>query len=268
MFYRNIPLLPAKAAGRAPAAALAVLTSSESKRLIAKAVAALPEVRNALRSGYVVIGLGTTNAFVAEEITGTKIDPKVRYAAGIIYEGKREPSPPRQRMQPFVLHRGRPVELAPAKAVEEFGPDDVYFKGANAVDSMGTAGVLMGNPQGGIAITMQITAARGSHLIMPIGLEKLVPSVDEVAPHLAVHRYKYSTGPNTALLPLRNADVLTEIQAVKVLTGATAFHVASGGIGGSEGSVVLVIEGDDAAVEQAWAIIKGIKGEPPVAGPA
>ena len=49
------------------------LTVAESKRLIAKAVAQMPIVKNALENGMVIITKGTTNAYVAEEITGHKM---------------------------------------------------------------------------------------------------------------------------------------------------------------------------------------------------
>ena len=50
------------------------LTPAESKRLIAMGVAALPEVKRALREGIVIVAVGTTNARVAEELLGRKID--------------------------------------------------------------------------------------------------------------------------------------------------------------------------------------------------
>ena len=53
----------------------AVLTVAESKRLIGKAVAQMPIVKNALANGMVIIIKGTTNRYVAEEITGQKIEP-------------------------------------------------------------------------------------------------------------------------------------------------------------------------------------------------
>ena len=85
MFYkiRLTDIKPGK-----PVSALVVLTSSESKRLVAKGVAALPEVRQALQEGFVIIGRGTTNAFVAEELTGGKIENKGHYAAGFIVDGE------------------------------------------------------------------------------------------------------------------------------------------------------------------------------------
>ena len=72
----------------APVRALFSLTSAESKRLIAKGVATLPEVKQALKQGIVAIGRGTTNAFVVEELTGNKIEPKSHYADGIIVDGE------------------------------------------------------------------------------------------------------------------------------------------------------------------------------------
>ena len=51
-----------------------VLTVSESKRLIAKAVAQTPIVKKALKDGMVIITKGTTTTYVAEELLGRKIE--------------------------------------------------------------------------------------------------------------------------------------------------------------------------------------------------
>ena len=59
-----------------------VLTPPESKRLLAKAIASLTNIKEALRSGYAVIKHGTTNAHIFEEITGKK--PKPPFACGTI----------------------------------------------------------------------------------------------------------------------------------------------------------------------------------------
>ncbi|MBW2262654.1 MAG: hypothetical protein JRG91_11825, partial [Deltaproteobacteria bacterium] len=42
------------------------LTVAESKRLIAKGVAAIPEVARARREGTLIVGRGSTNAYVLE----------------------------------------------------------------------------------------------------------------------------------------------------------------------------------------------------------
>ena len=46
------------------------LTVSESKRLIAKGIAVNKEVRERLENGMVIITLGTTNTYIAEELAG------------------------------------------------------------------------------------------------------------------------------------------------------------------------------------------------------
>ena len=61
--------------------------------------------------------------------------------------------------------------------------------------------------------------------------------------------------------------VVTEIQAFAILAGVRAYHLASGGVGGSEGAVVLALEGDEKRVEKAFELVKSIKGEPPVTLP-
>ena len=61
---------------------------------------------------------------------------------------------------------------------------------------------------------------------------------------------------------------MTEIQALTVLTGVTATHVASGGVGGSEGCVILALEGSEDVVTRAYQLVESIKGEAPVPAPA
>ena len=55
--------------------------------------------------------------------------------------------------------------------------------------------------------------------------------------------------------------------ALGVLAGVKARHVASGGIGGSEGAVVLLLEGYEENIEKAWQVVSSVKGESPIAVP-
>jgi len=102
---------------------------------------------------------------------------------------------------------------------------------------------------------------------MPVGLEKMVPSVMEAAEHTGIYRFTYSTGLPVKLMPVPLAKVVTEIQAFGVLAGLRAYHIGSGGVGGSEGSVHLALEGEEKNVEKAFELVKSIKGEPPVSLP-
>jgi len=248
-------------------AGIFALTPSESKRLIAKAVARMPQVQWALEHGRIVIANGTTTAFVAEEILGKPV-PKYNYAAGYIGRGLLTQTAPEERMRPYVLVKGQVVDISFREAIRQFEKGDVFIKGANAVDPQGHVGILMAHDRGGtIGLSLGTLTARGCHLIAPVGLEKMVPSVIEASRHCGQFRLQYALGDKVGLMPVVNAIVVTEIEALAMLTQVRAFHVASGGIGGDEGSVVLVVEGSQEQVEATFQLIKGIKGEPPVALP-
>lgn len=268
MFYAAD--VPPVAPGASRAAALVVLDPSESRRLIAKATAALPEVQRALRRGTIIIGRGVTNAFVTEELLGVHVEPKAGLTVGAVCGGitTAHSGPPASTSH--VIRDGRVVEGADSKVeILSFGPDDVFIKGGNAIDMEGNAGILTCGQTGGtIGMAWPVVTARGSHLVMPIGLEKLVPSVIDAARHSGIHHFKWSMGLPARLTPVVLGEIVTEIQALAVLAGVTATHLASGGIGGSEGAVVLSIEGEESRVEKAFELVKSIKGEPAVQAPA
>jgi len=76
--------------------------------------------------------------------------------------------------------------------------------------------------------------------------------------------FDYSLGANFGMFILTNANVVTEIRALKILANVETKLVAAGGIGGSEGSVVLVAEGAEPDVKKAISLVESIKGEKPV----
>ncbi|MFQ5585705.1 MAG: hypothetical protein ACE5GF_02615 [Thermodesulfobacteriota bacterium] len=241
------------------ARAIVVLTPAESKRLIAMAVTSLPEVKRALKKGRVIIGSGTTNACIVEELTGKRID-RFWYAAGRITGGELGANELERRLPPAVFVNGKPSRKRSVDVLNDFTADDVFIKGANAVDASGAAGVLMGDPRGGtIGSSIGIVMARGAHLIVPVGLEKLVPSVAAATRACGQGRFDYATGDRVGMIPLIGACVITELEAVKLLYGIEAVHVASGGVEGSEGSVVLALEGEKKVVRSTFTSLKKIK---------
>lgn len=263
MFYEN-PLFKGDVPPRSKLeSALVVLNPAESKRLIAKAVAVLPEVKTALQKGTLIIGWGTTNAFVAEETLGITIAHKTDFASGVICEGELKVNHGDTKMLPFVLKDGKLSEVHQKAALSKFKPGDVFIKGANAVDTKGDVGIMVAAPYGGSVLDAWLgIVVRGGHFICPVGLEKLVPSIRDAADKCGIFRFKYSTGIPASFVTFSVAKVVTEIQAIRVLTGASATHVASGGIGGSEGAVILVLEAEAPVLDKAFELVKSIKGEP------
>jgi len=257
--------------------ALVTLTPSESKRLIAKGVAAMPEVWNALESGVIIFARGSTNAYVAEEIMiktenkaayDKKVLNKSEYSRGVITMGELTTNQRRGTGNDFVLKNGKIWDISPRDVIPQFTRNDVFFKGASAVDAWGEAGVLCaGADAGTIGYALTLLMARDANLIVPVGLEKMVPSVEDAISVTGCFNYKYSTGFPCSLIPLVKGKVVTEIQALAILFGVNATMVGAGGIGGSEGTVVLVVEGSEADVDKAFNLIKSIKGEAPTPAP-
>lgn len=246
--------------------AIFTLTSSEGKRLIAKGVRHLPELGKALSQGKVIIAGGTTNAYVAEEILGQEVS-KLYYSAGVITNGKTTVTPHDKRLAPFVIVKGEVVEEKWEDVLEHFGPDDVFIKGANAIDANGMAGVLLSHPQGGtIGKALGTLAARGSHLVVPVGLEKMIPSVAQAARNCGKMCFPHSLGLSVGMMPLVQGNVITELVALENLANVEAVALGAGGVGGSEGAVVIAVFGDADDVEHVFNVVKKIKGEPPVPG--
>jgi hypothetical protein len=239
--------------------ALVTLRPAESKKLIARAVANMPEVRQALADGVVIIGTGSTNADVVEACTGAPVD-RARFLAGMITRGMTCVTPRDERKPNLVLVGGEARDITPVEALDLPSPHKVLIKGANAVDPSGVAGVLMAAPDGGtIGRLLGTFQAGGWPVVVPVGLEKLIPSVVNAASRMGRTTFDRSLGAKVGLMPLTTRFLMTEKEALTTLAYVSVTQVAAGGIGGSEGSVTLVLEGDDPAVETALDIIESIK---------
>jgi hypothetical protein len=267
MFYEV--KIPEAEAGGKQISALVVLNPSESRRLLAKATVALPEVQNAWKNGMIIIGRGITNAYVTEEFFGISLEPKAGQTAGLICKGFANAHAGLPPSTWHVIKKGKVVEGADSNVeILNFGPEDVFIKGANAIDKEGNAGVYASSLKGGtIGMCWPIITARGSYLIQPVGLEKLIPSVLEASMHTGVYHFQYSMGLPGRIFPVTSSKVVTEIQAFALLAGVRAYHIASGGVGGSEGAIVLSLEGEEEKVKKAFDLAKSVKGEPAVSLP-
>ncbi|MCJ7646102.1 hypothetical protein MUO65_04260 [bacterium] len=247
-----------------------VLTPPESKRLIAKAVAQMDDVQNALRKGTVIICRGDTNAFIAEEITGQQME-KGQYTAG--YIGPKGLGVNPKIAKEIILIDGKlQSNLSMADALKTIKPGDVIIKGANAIGPDGIPAILLGRGQltssGGTFGLFQVLAmVRGVQVIVPIGLEKSIPvSVLIGSKEISSSKIDYSQGMPCALIPIFGT-VVTEVEAIRNLAGVEALPIATGGIGGAEGSIVLLLKGDESKIKDILKIVEKIKGEPPVSEP-
>lgn len=247
--------------------ALFTLTPAESKRLIGKGIAALPEVQNAKTNGYLLVSRGSTTAYCLEEILGQKVE-KERYLAGQTIRGVMCVLDAGERAKPITLHKGEILPVEPTSVADKLGPGDIVLKGGNALDAFGNVGVVMVNPAGGTMGSFYMgMKARGLEIIYTVGLEKLIPSVEEAARYGGTMMIGKSIGCKAGLACVADGRPFTEIDALEALFDVSAVHFASGGWGGAEGAVTLIVEGPDDEVNKCMEFIEAkIKGEPALPG--
>jgi len=246
--------------------ALFTLTPAESKRLIAKSLVAIPEVRQAKEEGYLIVGRGSTNAYIVEELLEKSIE-KEKYVAGQIIKGITCALLQGVRLQPVTFHKYKLLEVEPSTVIDKLGSGDVLLKGANAIDHTGAVGVVMASPVGGTMGEFYLPMkARGGTIIYPVGLEKMVLSVEEASQMGGLHAIERSIGARVGMVCVSDGTTYTELDALEDLFAVEAVHFASGGYGGSEGSVSIIVEGYEEDVNHCCDYIEGIKGEPPLPG--
>lgn len=253
--------------------ALVTLTVWESKALIAKAVAKHPIVSRAWASNTVIVGLGTTNSYVLAELTGEEVDPR-KFVAGIVCAEGPCVSSGVARIKGasysniFVKGVRQQVDLS--EVVGKLTPDDLFIKGANALDPDGNVGVIVGHPELGHEATAKLwarTITQGLTIVVPVGLEKRIPgSIFDASNKVGIKTVQYSTGEHFALLIPHGANisVITEIEAIRLLTGAEATVVAAGGVNGAEGGLIFSINGSDEQIEKMIKLVDDVKGELPI----
>lgn len=252
-----------------------VLTPTESKRLIAKAVVKMEKVEIALREGLVVMHPSTSTYFIFEELTGQKPETEVWLSGVIVKKGlcvewgsysqmkKGYLATPGHFPYSWITKRG---ELQPQKTIDELcqqlGEKDVYIKGVNALDSEGNAGVLIGSmAEGTIGRIVAAAKKKNFKILYPVGLEKLIPvSIEKASKETGSNKkIEYSMGIPCSLMPVPGITV-TEIDAFRILAGIDALPISAGGLGGAEGAIVLLLQGEEAAVRKGVELAESVKG--------
>jgi hypothetical protein len=228
-----------------------MLIPETGKKLIGMAVAVHPAVKKALKSGTVVVIAGTTNGYAAEEILKT-IGQAEGFSRDGFFRGVTVPrSIPADASGRQAADRTFPGDaiiikgkLLKGKTIfdvaDELKEGDVVIKGANAVNTeQKRAAILIGHPKGGTVIAaLQASIGRRVKTIIPVGLEKRVSgSLDELA-----EKVNAPGARGLRLLPVPG-EILTEIEAVSIISGAEAELFAAGGVCGAEGAVWLAVKG-------------------------
>ncbi|HQQ52119.1 MAG TPA: hypothetical protein PLZ29_13065, partial [Spirochaetota bacterium] len=136
---------------------------------------------------------------------------------------------------------------------------DIVIKGANAVNiELQQAAVLIGHPQAGTTgAIMQVVIGKRVQLYIPVGLEKrLHDNINELSQMINATitegvRYFPITG-----------NIITELDAIQLVTGAQAKLFAAGGVGGAEGSYWILVSGSKEQIQKMDEWYTAVKNEP------
>lgn len=257
-----------------------VLTPVESKKLIARAIARMDFVKEAAQNGMVVMHPSSSTYFIVEAITGERpvtnywvcgvVAPRGMCVEMAMVLGGHTPRDgrniPGESIAWWTIERGKLAgEEQLSVLLDRMKSTDVFIKGVNALDPQGNVGILIGDPmQGGTwGVILSAWRKKKFNLVYPVGLEKLIPTpISEAVKEAKQARYEYAMGLPTGLFPCSNegSTIVTELDAIEILSGATATPIAAGGLSGAEGAITLVVKGNEEQVKKAIEHIEESKG--------
>ncbi len=244
-----------------------LLTPAAGKRLIAKALLEYPPVKEAVEERTVVIIAGTTNGYIAREWLD-KLGRSGEFQQNRFFRGLSMPAahkiPPSVKSEfpgdvvisGGVWQKGKTIFDVADQLIE----GDVILKGANCINlRQNKAGIFIQHPGGGTTLTLlQAVIGRRVRLVIPAGLEKRIDEeVDKVAA-----RVNAPGNEGLRLMPV-SGEIITEIEALKILTGTEAMLMGAGGVLGAEGAVWLALEGGKDQIDKALTLLDSISQEKP-----
>ena len=246
------------------------ISPAAGKRLIAKSILHITSIVDALENRTIVITAGTTNGYIVEEIFKRKTQ-EISFSKKRFFRGVSLPH------QYIMTDTGRlrdeghfPGDVVIVKGKWEKGKTifdvadslkkgDIIIKGANAVNlEKKQAAVYIGHPAAGtIGVVLQAVLGRRVELYLPVGLEKRIHGdINEIA-----KRLNSSNAMGLRYLPV-SGNIITELDAIKQITGASAELVASGGVCGAEGSCWIAVSGNSKQLIHMDDLTKDINSEP------
>lgn len=266
-----------------------ILTPSESKLLIATAVSGMDLIKNALENGIIAMHPSSSTHFLSRILNGGKdhtgtvwvtgtvvpkgfcVDSRTGAGTGQLTKSLADPG---KYPHTVVFYKG---ELQYGWTIydlcEKMGPGDVYIKGVNAVDQNHTTGVLLGSMVDGTIGKMVLARKEKKFsILVPVGLEKLIPGTIEEAAQFISKPKDDSMGVKCRMFPLKADITITEIEAMEIISGGGKACVFScGGLHGAEGAVSIALEGTEEQINRAIEVAERIKGNatlPSVVSPA
>lgn len=237
------------------------LTVEESKKLIALAVSVHPKVKETLEQGKILFKGGSTVSAVSERITGhsLRLCGILTGRGTVINMGIDESTP---HVALYRQGEFTNIDVSFLEDVLKLTEKDLIICGANAIDSYGNAAMMTGSLAGGdTPYAFSTWYGEGVSVIIPVGLEKLIPNnINDIIKRTGRRKKEYSIGMSVGLMPVIG-EIITEIEAISLLTGLKALPIAAGGMGEGRGSITLDVEGDKEKLRDFMELILSIKDE-------
>ena len=235
------------------------LTVEESKKLIAMAVGVHPKVKETIEQGSILFKGGSTVSLVSKVITGNYLRLcGITTERGTVVNMGTETSSPHVAL----YKKGEFINIDETflEDVLKIGEKDLIICGANAIDCYGNAAMMMGSLGGGdTPYAFSTWYGEGVPVIIPVGLEKLIPTnINKIIKMTGRRKKEYSMGMSVGLMPVIG-DIITEVEAINLLTGLEAVPIAAGGLGGGKGSITLDVKGEKTELYDLMELILKIK---------
>lgn len=227
------------------------LSVQAGKWMIAEALAQMDCVQEAYRRGELVLKAGTTTSCLSWLLTGRHLRLCGRVTARGAVANLRESKDPHTVV--LGIGKERSLDGVEREGILALSADAVLVTGANIIDSAGNAALLAGSPgAGSFGAALSAVASEGMRVLIAAGTEKL--GLEDVRTAICQARRKgvdAAFGMACGLIPLPG-EVITELDAVRMLAPVEAVLIAKGGICGAEGGSILQVWGEEEAVDRIW----------------
>lgn len=227
------------------------LSVQAGKWMIAEALSRMPCVQDAFRRGELALKAGTTTSCLSWLLTGQHLRLCGRITSrGTVADLRESDAPHTAVLSPEGM---RSLDYAEREGLLSLSPEAVLVTGANLIDAAGNAALLAGSPgAGSYGAALSAAASEGMRVLIAAGTEKLSPT--DVRTAVRQSRRKgvdAAFGMACGLVPLLG-EVITEVDAVRMLAPVEAVLLAKGGICGAEGGSVIQVWGETEAVDTVW----------------
>lgn len=245
------------------------ITPAAGKRIIAKSILNIPSIENALENNTIVVIAGTTNGYIVEEIFKRKLQSdeftKKRFFRGVSLPPKYKVTDTgrledeSQFIGDVVIVKGK---WEKGKTIFDVADNlqkgDIIIKGANAINYKSKqAAIYIGHPTAGtINAALQAVLGKRVQLYLPVGLEKRIDGdINDIA-----RKLNSINASGLRYFPVCG-NIITELEAIQIITNAKAELVAGGGVCGAEGSYWIAVSGSDEEINLVDDLIKNVSNE-------